>query len=96
MISGAIFFLVIASLILLQSFGIGPFGDDEPVARDVLEEDWEDRAEDDVTVPGEEPAAFRVDGLLAMIAARRSSSPAADDRVARGEMTRGEPRGTAA
>jgi hypothetical protein len=60
-VSGAIFVLVIASLILLQSFGVPPFGDAEPAVRDALEEDWGDPAEDDVTLPAEEPAAYRVD-----------------------------------
>lgn len=59
MVSGAVLLLVIASLILLQSFGVPPFGDDEPAVRDALEEDWGDRAEDDVTLPEEQPGAFR-------------------------------------
>ena len=63
-VSGAVLVLVIASVILLQSFGVPPFGDDEPAVRDALEEDWGDRAEDDVTLPEEQPGAFRPGDLL--------------------------------
>ena len=65
--SGAIVFVVIAALVLLQSFGVWPFGDDEPAVQDTLEEDWGDRNEEDVTFPGEPPTAYLVDGLAVTI-----------------------------
>ncbi len=69
LVLGAIFALAVTFVILFDSLGVWPFGDDEAGVRDVLEEDWGDEAEDDVTLPGEEPAAFRVDDLEVTIAA---------------------------
>ena len=66
---GTIFFLALTVLIVFNALGVWPFGDDEGTVRDVLEEDWGDEAEDDVTLPGEEPAAFRVGDLEVVIAA---------------------------
>ncbi len=77
LVSAAILALTIASLILLQSFGIGPFGDDEPAVRDALEEDWGDEAEDDVTLPGERPAAFQVGEVRVMVAFQPPGAPGA-------------------
>ncbi len=75
LVSGAILALAIAALILLQSFGIGPFGDDEPAVGDALEEDWGDEAEDDVTLPDERPAASQVGEVRVMVAFQPGDAP---------------------
>ncbi len=69
LVLAAIFVVAVAFVIVFDSVGVWPFGDDEATSRDVLEEDWGDEAEDDVTLPGEEPAAFRVGDLEVTIAA---------------------------
>ena len=68
LVLAAIFVLAVTFAIAFNSLGVWPFGDDEAAVRDVLEEDWGDEAEDDVTLPGEEPAAFRVGDLEVTIA----------------------------